>query len=138
MTCGPYRPITLTTYSTRIHDFYPRTYTSPFITLKVDVELDGSPSTDAKALLITLKSVGGEVVRNEKCVCNLQTDSPYAKLDNIVSWDDLQEKGVKLWWPFTYGKQALYDVEVSILDMVSDGSTLSWPPLKLSIRTTRY
>lgn len=119
MTCGPYRPITLTTYSTRIQDFHPRTSTSPFIALKVDIELDGNPSADVKSVLVTLKSADGEVVRSEKCACNLKPEPHYVKLDSVVSWDDLQERGVGLWWPFSYGKQVLYDVEVSILDSVS-------------------
>lgn len=121
MTCGPYRPITLRTYSTRIQGVYPRTYSDPSITLKVDIELDGRP-WDIKAIFVSLKLPGAEAIQSERRLYDTRDQVRYVKLDNLITWYELQQKGVELWWPFSYGKQPLYDLEVTILGTVS----ISW------------
>ncbi|KXN85061.1 putative beta-mannosidase B [Leucoagaricus sp. SymC.cos] len=115
MTCGPYRPITLRTYPTRIQDVYPKIYTEPFIALKVDVELSGKPQRDVCALVFTLKTLAGETIESERWAYGNLEQGKHVKLDNVIFWDQLQDKGVELWWPFNYGRQSLYDLEVSAL-----------------------
>ncbi|KAF5360479.1 hypothetical protein D9756_004513 [Leucocoprinus leucothites] len=115
MTCGPYRPVTLRTYLTRIQDIYPKIYIEPTIALKVDVELNGRPAEDVKALLITLRTLTGNVVMRERSPLSIQAPGRFVQLDNIISWDHLRNKGVELWWPFNYGKQVLYNLEVAAL-----------------------
>jgi hypothetical protein len=87
--------------------------------LKVDVDLNGRPSMDVNALLITLQTPDGKTIQTEKCFHNKLAEGRLVKLDSVIAWDQLQDKGVELWWPFTYGKQPLYDLQVSILGEVS-------------------
>jgi beta-mannosidase len=119
MTCGPYRPVTLRIYRTRIQDVYPRVYIDPSIGLKVDVELNGRPSADVYSLRIKLAKPSGEILLTETRTYDSLEQSRYVKLDNVISWDHLEDKGVELWWPFTYGRQPLYDLAVDVLDQVS-------------------
>jgi beta-mannosidase len=125
LTCGPYRPITLKTYTARIADVHTRASvsfnndTGAFLpVLKLDVALEGSfPAGLTQSLLVTLKDTQGNEIRNQQLP--LQGDSDELLKDAVV-WK-LGNNGVNLWWPVGYGEQNLYDVEVILLSQVRLG-----------------
>ncbi|KAF7331117.1 hypothetical protein MVEN_02452000 [Mycena venus] len=114
MTCGPYRPITLKTYSARIQEVYTHALLSDdnVPSLEVDVTLDGA--LDASLRIVLSDADNKTVLKSE--------DVPVAgpSLASVVAWD---LKGmVEPWWPVGYGAQLLYTVSVLLLS--STGQTL--------------
>ncbi|KAF8959158.1 glycoside hydrolase family 2 protein [Flammula alnicola] len=135
MTCGPYRPITLTTYNARVQDVHVRALASIqpdgafTASLKVDVVLCGSWDPSMDALLITMTDKEKHTLRSERVEIRQWkkegSHSDYVQ-NAIVAWNDLQADGVQLWWPVGYGEQTMYTVEVSLVapnDSVIDSKT---------------
>jgi beta-mannosidase len=116
MTAGPYRPISLRTYTARITDVDAHAAVSEILapSLQVGISVAGTISA-AHFARIHLMTFDGATVREE----TVRVDSK-TKLDHLLRWD-LQSQ-VDLWWPIGYGSQARYTVEVSLL--TSDGSIL--------------
>lgn len=115
MTVGPWKPITLEAYTTRIAE--------------VDVRADVSGNLDAKlsaAITLTssftgvidvqVKSPAGDVVVSERLNVN---DSKGANFEKSFAGGE-----VELWYPVGYGKQPLYSLNLSLLDQVSQPMTL--------------
>ena len=122
MTCGPYRPITLKTFTARIADIHPRASvlfnkdTDTYVpTLKMDLEIDGWSMSDLTTLIMLKDPKKGSVIRQEEV--GLGTFEKRAIRDAVV-WT-LEGEGMKLWWPVRYGEQCLYNVEVILLGLVS-------------------
>ncbi|KAG6814920.1 hypothetical protein H0H93_011645 [Arthromyces matolae] len=112
MTAGPYRPITLTTYSARLTEIKTRALVesdketgllSP--TLKLNVVLEGSPVYEG--LEVILKDTNGKEIKTQR----VELQSRITNLQDVVHWE-LASDDVKLWWPVGYGEQNLYDVTV--------------------------
>ncbi|KAJ7210634.1 glycoside hydrolase family 2 protein [Mycena haematopus] len=104
MTCGPYRPITLKTYSVRIQEVQTHALLSDenAPSLKVDVTLDHA--LDASLRIVLSDANNKTVLKSE--------DIPVTGsfIAAAVSWD---LKGViEPWWPVGYGAQHLYTVSV--------------------------
>ncbi|KZT69494.1 glycoside hydrolase family 2 protein [Daedalea quercina L-15889] len=118
MTCGPYRPISLVTYTARISSLHARAAVSAAPTLvpslAVDIEVSGN-ATRAKAVRIVLKKDGsGDVLREELApILEWSNGASLNKADGVVAWD--LRDAVHLWWPVGYGQQALYTVEATLL-----------------------
>jgi len=112
MTCGVYRAVSLTTYTTRISEVFTRaTVTSSGPALQVDLDLAGSSGgVKAKAIL---KDLSGAVIKSEELL--LKNDG--LKSEKVIDWK--LNDAVKLWWPTGYGEQNLYILEVTLLDSVS-------------------
>jgi beta-mannosidase len=127
MTCGPYRPITLKTYTARIQEVHTHALLSSSNAphLKVDVTLAG---TLAASLRVVLSSAG-----NAKTVLK-SADVPVAEsssfIGSVVSWD--LAGLVEPWWPVGYGAQHLYTVSVLLLDTA--GQTLDSSTTRVGFR----
>ena len=135
MTCGPYRPISLITYTTRLSSIYPQAI--------VEIDSDGGlqPALHLDATL------AGELHEPRRLRCVLRTSgssqvmfsdsveiAPHIAQNNgssshelllpdLLHWE-LKDK-VALWWPTGYGEQTLYDLDVTLLSTVRPAMTVT-------------
>lgn len=111
MTVGPWKPIRLETYSTRISD----------LDIRIDITED----------LAAVINVAFTLTSSDKCVASVQIKKPNGGLliggSNIPVTTGSKQTEFKcsagtydLWWPVGYGAQPLYTVEVKIADEVSN------------------
>ncbi|KAJ7740535.1 glycoside hydrolase superfamily [Mycena metata] len=130
MTCGPYRPITLKTYTARIKDVQAHALLSAANTpsLTVDVALDGSPPARS-SLRITLASLDGKVLKTADVPASTSV------IGGAVSWD--LSGVVEPWWPVGYGAQALYNLSVSLIYISASSSQQDGAESVLDENTTR-
>ncbi|KAJ7039370.1 glycoside hydrolase superfamily [Mycena alexandri] len=128
MTCGPYRPITLTTYAARIKDVQTHALLSEANapSLTVDVTLDGSPPRGS-SLRITLASLDGKVLKIADVPIPDSTST--SLIGGAVTWG--LSGVVEPWWPVGYGAQPLYNVSVSFVSFSSQSTVI------LDEKTTR-
>ncbi|KAF9800855.1 hypothetical protein IEO21_10274 [Rhodonia placenta] len=119
MTCGPYRPISLITYTARLSDVHPRVSVSsgPALlpSLKLNLTIAGRVSAAQAAHVVLKDTDGGFVVREAHIPLSITEprDGDVVEVTDIVSWD--LDTVVELWWPVGYGKQKLYTLEVVLL-----------------------
>lgn len=108
MTIGPWRPVRLHSYVSRITDLRVRTEVSETldVTILASVETD-IPEGEIK---ITIKDPKGDLVRTE--TSPLKNGKLLAKFNGTKGEFDL-------WYPIGYGKQPLYTVEVQLSNGVS-------------------
>lgn len=109
MTCGPWRPITLETYNTRIASLRITTTVPPSLTsatISARTVLEGV-STASTTLHYTVTSASGVVVSSISA-------SASASSDGTVS--DLALDQPELWYPHGYGAQPLYTFTATLKD----------------------
>ncbi|GJN70221.1 beta-mannosidase B [Purpureocillium lilacinum] len=103
MTCGPWRPINLEIYESRLTDLY------------VDVDVDSSlksakvvahASTEGKAA-----SVRFDISLGDKSVASETVD--VADHDAVATF---KVQNPELWYPIRYGQQPLYTIKATLLD----------------------
>ncbi|KAL2060090.1 hypothetical protein VTL71DRAFT_9912, partial [Oculimacula yallundae] len=112
MTCGPWRPINLEIFSSRILDLYftsnvDKSLKSAELVAKADVE--GSATEVKFDISLDGKEVDSKVVKAEKGHA-----SHKFKIDDPA-----------LWFPIRYGKQPLYTITATLVDGKSDIDTQS-------------
>jgi beta-mannosidase len=108
MTCGPWRPISLHTYTVRITDLRVQTHVSESLDADIKVSLHVSSLTGWMS--VTIRDKTGQVVR---------------EADSLIINDgkaEVEFEGAKgefeLWYPVGYGKQPMYSVQVQVTDEV--------------------
>ena len=102
LTCGPWRPISVEVYTSRIADLYFTTHVDKSLTYaeivaKADIEGDGEEVTFE--ITVDGKVVGVETV---------------AVKDNFAT-ATFRNHNPQLWYPHTYGKQPLYNLEARLV-----------------------
>jgi hypothetical protein len=110
MTIGPWRPVHLDTYTHRFEDVRVDTdllgpdYSSA--NLKARLDLGASPLPSGSSLKAILRNDTGSKIKEETVK------------DNKLDWKF--EKGqVEGWYPINYGKQPLYNLDLTLADRVS-------------------
>ena len=132
MTCGPYRPIKLITYRSRLSSVHARALVSQDLTcrFKLDITLAGDLHTLAsyKIRCLLKPSTSGVQYQSEPTPIRDETRRfgtleygtiPFVgdfEIKTVIDWD-LQED-VQLWWPTGYGSQSMYDVQVPLISPV--------------------
>lgn len=110
LTCGPWRPITLETYSTRISSLRITTavcHSPASATISARTVLDGV-ATAATTLHYTVTSPSGTVVSTASAAVCVSGD------DGTLS--DLALDQPELWYPHGYGAQPLYTLTATLKD----------------------
>ena len=109
LTTGPWRPVYLEAYASRIDDLRISSIVDESLAAKIDITLALSSDVSAKATVV-FKDPVGKVVKN--------TD---IKVSNGKGSTKLEVAAgeMELWWPVNYGKQTLHTVEVQVADEVS-------------------
>lgn len=102
LTCGPWRPVNLEVYTSRIADLH-------FIT-NVDASL-------SRAELIAKAEVEGEAssVTFEISIDGKKGASETVRLENGFASATFHVKDPQLWYPYSYGKQPLYTLTATLI-----------------------
>ncbi|KAJ7597793.1 glycoside hydrolase [Mycena floridula] len=133
MTCGPYRPINLRTYTSRIAEVQTHALVTDLTTsatqLKVDVTIDGELESDSylSVLFRQANKEGAEIYREDKVVVK-----SIGKIKDAITCNS---ENVKLWWPLGYGEQNLYLVAVSLCD--AKGNIMDHHETTVGFRTVK-
>jgi beta-mannosidase len=109
MTVGPWKPIKLEAYSTRIADVDVRVDVSQDLDAQLDAQIAFSGAVTGTAV-VELKNPAGEVVHSEPLAVR---DANVAHYKQTFASNELQ-----LWYPVGYGKQPLYSLHVTLLNEV--------------------
>ncbi|KAI0315972.1 glycoside hydrolase family 2 protein [Amylostereum chailletii] len=107
MTVGPWRPVFLHTYATRLTDLRISSAVSEAFQVDLDVSFAISSASPVLAQVV-LKDASGAVVLGQNKI-SVEGGSGTAQFH-------FQKGEVELWYPIGYGKQPLYTVEVTIAD----------------------
>ena len=105
---GPWRNISLETYSTRLTDVrITSTVSDDLTSADVTVTLARSDASGTVKANVTLVNASGKVIQERN---NLPFDYGVTSTTFALHGEELE-----LWYPASYGKQPLYEVKVSIL-----------------------
>ncbi|KAG6861004.1 hypothetical protein C0995_005024 [Termitomyces sp. Mi166 len=125
MTVGPWKPISLQTYETRIVDLDVRSDVSEALDVKVSADLTLSSSATGQASFV-LKAADGFVVASTTALM----DAGHVKANF-----DFPAGKVDLWYPVGYGKQSLYTIEAKLTNEA--GAILDTKILRIAFRRAR-
>ena len=106
MTVGPWKPIVLETYSTRISD----------VDIRVKIDDNYYADIDVNLTLSTEDPVVASVVIKE-VASGFYSESSKVRGKATVKFGMTRDT-YELWWPTGYGAQPLYVVEMTITDEV--------------------
>ena len=123
MTAGPWKPIRLETYATRIADLDVRPRVDEKLSATVDITFALSKA-GAHTANVSIKDPEGKVVIG-------QTNIPVSS-EQAEAHFKLSAGAIDLWWPIGYGKQPLYSVEIAVLD--ADKNVLDAKAQKFAFR----
>ncbi|EIN13700.1 glycoside hydrolase [Punctularia strigosozonata HHB-11173 SS5] len=120
MTCGPYRPVKLISYTARLSCVHARASVRPDLepSLSVDLDIDGRLQA-VHSIRVRLFDLQGNVLREHISAESPASDeadrSTLMHVPSVVTWG--LKDVVQLWWPVDYGDQALYLVNVELLGL---------------------
>jgi beta-mannosidase len=120
MTIGPWRPISLHTYQTRIDDLYIRSKVGPSLDSSLSVDFTLLHEATCTSSVALLDADGNRVIDGS----NLTITNGRARAEFSFSAGTID-----LWYPVGYGKQPLYTVEIQVADQVRYFSAAQIPPL---------
>ncbi|KAH9849972.1 glycoside hydrolase family 2 protein [Lenzites betulinus] len=126
MTTGPWKPIRLETYSTRISDLDIRERVNEQLASTVDISFELSQSGPYVAAVHIIDAEGKMVIGQTNVPVRGERAEAHFKLSAGV---------VDLWYPVGYGKQPIYSVEIKILD--KDGHLLDSKTQKFAFRRVK-
>ena len=121
MTTGPWKPISLQSYTERITDIDARAEVSEALEVKLSVSFGVSGHTPSSVATVSLRHKTS-LVRAEQTGIKIVGERGHA--DFLFSKED-----VELWYPVGYGKQPIYGIEIELRDQVH---TVQSYPLILS------
>lgn len=109
MTVGPWKPIALETYHSRIADVDIRSRVHEDLTVNLDVNFEVSNPDDSIAT-VSLKGPDGNLVigQSDMKIGDTQAQAHFK----------LSSGAYEPWYPVGYGKQPLYTVEITLADAV--------------------
>lgn len=112
MTCGPWRPISLELYTSRLADVY--------FTSSVDKSLKA-------AQVVAKAEVEGDAaeVRLVISIDGKELDSKTVKTSNGLATHTFDVQDPQLWYPRPYGKQPLYTLTATLLDSDTEIDVIS-------------
>lgn len=108
ITCGPWRPVRLETYNSKVHDVYVQTTVDKDLQATLDIQFTVS-TVAATISEVRLYSPSGELISSDL------VDIPANSLETKFSVKN-HLKNPELWFPRGYGEQKFYKVEVSLKD----------------------
>ncbi|ORY26762.1 glycoside hydrolase superfamily [Naematelia encephala] len=127
MTTGPWRSIHLETYTYRLNniridtDLFGPDFTSASVKAALDIFPQAQPSaTEGYRVHWVLRSTGAMIVREA-----------LLQIDETLQWQ-FNENEFEIWWPIGYGKQALYTLEIALLD--ESGIEVGWSSSRIAFR----
>ncbi|GAA5833197.1 hypothetical protein JCM11251_005171 [Rhodosporidiobolus azoricus] len=129
LTAGPYRPVRLEFYQSRICDFWPRATVSD----KLDSTLSLSWQVDSPSDFLDSLSVQARIARPDGTLLRKISLTASGSAERVWRFE---EDEVELWWTNGLGKQPLYKVEVELVDM-RNGTVLHTVSRKIGFRRLR-
>lgn len=118
MTVGPWRPIYLHSYQTRISDLHISALVNESLDADLIVRIAISPSEAWTTAEVSLKDPAGS--ESASIITTASGSQSNINLNNgpVRVVFHLKNGEVKLWYPVGYGEQPLYEVQVRIYDDV--------------------
>jgi beta-mannosidase len=113
LTVGPWRPIYLHSYHTRISDLHTSAPVNESLDADLVVRIALSPSETWTTAEVSLKEPAGSGSGIITSQSNINLDNGAARIVFHFKYGE-----VKLWHPVGYGEQPLYEVQVRIYDDV--------------------
>ena len=113
MTVGPWRPIYLHSYHTRISDLHTSALVNESLDADLIVRIAVSPSETWTTAEVSLKDPAGSESSIITSQSNINLNNGPVRL--VFRFKNGE---VKLWYPVGYGEQPLYEVQVRIYDGV--------------------
>ena len=109
MTVGPWKPVSLHMYDTKITNVDVRSNVSERLDVNISVDFSLSVQRPGLASVILKDPSGVQIAEESKIRVNL--DHPRAEFGFPAG-------SLELWYPVGYGKQPIYTVEVTFVDEV--------------------
>jgi beta-mannosidase len=110
MTVGPWKPIALEIYESRVVEFDIRSQISEALDVKLTIMCTFSETHSSYASFV-LKKPDGSI---EASANKIPVNGEHASVN--FEWNTGQ---LQLWYPVGYGSQPLYSIEVELADQVS-------------------
>lgn len=118
LTCGPWRPINLEVYESRVTDLY------------ADVDVDESLKT-ANVVVHTETEGKASNVRFQVSLDGMEVASETTNVQDQHASTTFHIKDPSLWYPIRYGKQPLYTIKATVIE---DGNELDSTSKRIGLR----